>query len=62
MARLKKGDRVRVKSGPDAGKTGKLGRLHGGKGWAGVWLVWIDGTAWNAPSLGVHCDNLEPVA
>lgn len=58
--RFKRGDRVRIMAGSRAGQTGKLTRRHGGKGWANVWAVWIDGTAWDAPGFAVPTDNLEP--
>lgn len=58
---MKRGERVRILSGFKQGQTGKLDRLHGGKGFAGVWLVWLDGTQWGAPAFGVSANQLERI-
>lgn len=59
--KFKRRDRVRILSGRHAGKSARLDRLHGGKGFARVWLVWLDGTDWDAPSYGVPEAALEKV-
>jgi hypothetical protein len=56
---FKRGDRVRIKGGSRAGKTGKLTRPHGGEGFAGYWSIWIDGTEWDAPGFAAPAEALE---
>jgi hypothetical protein len=61
-AKLAPRQRVRVKTGPHAGRTAKTVRLHGGKGFARFWLVWWEGTAWDSPLFGQPENNLESIA
>jgi uncharacterized protein YodC (DUF2158 family) len=61
-ATFKRGDRVRVKGGTRAGITGRIDRAHGGKGFAGYWCIWPDGTAFDATGFAAPAENLELIA